>query len=172
MGLIFTLPFIGLVLGWFFVGVFLTAPMSRELLGTSGTYAMSLIAGSLVRGLSTAAAAGADERVPPRTSLGLVTYCCRLPREQLRASQTDTDLFAPARFLEHCRGLGAGGMITANAGQIEGILNQYLVVRMPHLGNRLDYPGNRYRPPVATQPHTECICHRFVDTVAQPVAQK
>ncbi len=44
MGLIFTLPFIGLVLGWFFVGVFLTAPMSRELMGTSPTYAISLIA--------------------------------------------------------------------------------------------------------------------------------
>ncbi len=48
MGLMFTLPFIGLVLGWFFVGVFLTAPMSRELLGTSPTYAISLVAVLLI----------------------------------------------------------------------------------------------------------------------------
>lgn len=48
IGLLFTLPFIGLILGWFFVGVFLTAPMSRALMGTSGTYAISLIAVLLI----------------------------------------------------------------------------------------------------------------------------
>ena len=60
MGVFFSLPFIGLVLGWFFVGVFLTAPMSRALMSTSGTYAISLIIVLLI-GLIVAAIAAKFE---------------------------------------------------------------------------------------------------------------
>lgn len=60
MGLIFTMPFIGLVLGWFFVGAILTAPVHRALLGTSPTYALSLVA-VLVLGLVVVAIAARFE---------------------------------------------------------------------------------------------------------------
>ncbi len=63
LGLFFTLPFIGLVLGWFFVGVFLTAPMSRELMGTSGTYAISLIIVFLIGIMVVAIMAAFETRV-------------------------------------------------------------------------------------------------------------
>lgn len=44
MGLIFTLPFVGFVLGWFLVGVFLTAPVSTTLFRTNLAYGASQLA--------------------------------------------------------------------------------------------------------------------------------
>lgn len=41
--------------------------------------------------------------------MGLVSYCCNLRRRWMLDNE-GVDLFEPARFLEHCRSLGAGGM--------------------------------------------------------------
>lgn len=45
-----------------------------------------------------------------KTTLGLVLYCCRFRREQLRKAKPDFDLYYPEIFLNHCQSLGAGGM--------------------------------------------------------------
>ena len=74
MGLMFTLPFIGLVLGWFFVGVFLTAPISRELMSTSATYAVSLIAVLLFGILIAAIMAKFEVRVKQTAEGGAVKF--------------------------------------------------------------------------------------------------
>ncbi len=50
-----------------------------------------------------------DDGPPRRTGMGLVIYCQRYRREQLK-QQENVDLYEPLRFLEHCRGLGAGGI--------------------------------------------------------------
>jgi sugar phosphate isomerase/epimerase len=44
-----------------------------------------------------------------RTGMGLVMYCRKLKREQLK-KQTGSDIFEPLEFLRHCHGLNAGGM--------------------------------------------------------------
>lgn len=74
--------------------------------------------------LGTAAAAATfgrsaigDEGPPRRTGMGLVIYCQRYRREQLK-QQKNVDLYEPLRFLEHCRSLGAGG-IQANLGVLD-----------------------------------------------------
>ncbi|MBI1309739.1 TIM barrel protein [bacterium] len=45
-----------------------------------------------------------------RTGLGLVTYCVKFRRDDLRQRDANVDLYQPQQFLEHCRSLGAGGM--------------------------------------------------------------
>lgn len=50
MGVFFSLPFIGLVLGWFFVGAFISAPTSVEMMGSVSGYRISLIL-SVILGL-------------------------------------------------------------------------------------------------------------------------
>lgn len=44
MWVFFSLPFIGLVLGWFFVGAFISAPASIELMQAGNGYRIGLIA--------------------------------------------------------------------------------------------------------------------------------
>jgi len=43
MGVFFSLPFIGLVFGWFFVGAFISAPTSVEMMNTVSGYRLTLI---------------------------------------------------------------------------------------------------------------------------------
>lgn len=74
MGLLFTLPFIGLILGWFFVGVFLTAPISRELMSTSASYAMSLFAVLLFGILIAAIMAKFEARVKEAADGGALKF--------------------------------------------------------------------------------------------------
>lgn len=50
------------------------------------------------------------EETPPKSSMGLVIYDCRLRRSWMRKQNPDVDLFEPLTFLKHCRSLGAGGM--------------------------------------------------------------
>lgn len=45
----------------------------------------------------------------PRSSLGLVQYCCQIRRKYLRKQTPDFDLFEPKNFLKHCQDVGAGG---------------------------------------------------------------
>jgi 3-oxoisoapionate decarboxylase len=45
-----------------------------------------------------------------RTTAGVVIYCFGLRREAERRRDPGADLFEPLSFLEHCRGLGAGGI--------------------------------------------------------------
>ncbi|MCA9059714.1 MAG: sugar phosphate isomerase/epimerase [Planctomycetaceae bacterium] len=49
-------------------------------------------------------------RVPRRSSLGLVSYCCNLLRRQRKQLNAATDLFQPLNFLQYCHTVGAGGM--------------------------------------------------------------
>ena len=46
--------------------------------------------------------------VERRTGMGLVLYCCKYKRTQLK-KRTGEDLFQPLTFLRHCRSIGAGG---------------------------------------------------------------
>ena len=46
---------------------------------------------------------------PKKSGLGIVMYCCRIRREQMRKQNPKFDLYAPRNFLNHCRDLGAGG---------------------------------------------------------------
>lgn len=71
--------------------------------------ALGLLAGSFAGAvLPSLAASDAPER-PARTGLGIVVYCCQLRRRSM-ATDGSPDLFEPARFLAHCRQLGAGGV--------------------------------------------------------------
>ena len=47
---------------------------------------------------------------PANTSLGLVIYCFGLRQQLQKRQDAKADLFEPFRFLEFCRGLGAGGI--------------------------------------------------------------
>ncbi|MHC2065858.1 sugar phosphate isomerase/epimerase family protein [Bremerella sp. T1] len=44
------------------------------------------------------------------TGLGLVQYSCRIRRHWLRRQDSQTDLYSPLNFLNHCNSVGAGGM--------------------------------------------------------------
>ena len=55
-----------------------------------------------------AALPAAAAPVERRTGMGLVLYCCKHKRTQLK-KRTGEDLFQPLTFLRHCRSLGAGG---------------------------------------------------------------
>jgi sugar phosphate isomerase/epimerase len=46
----------------------------------------------------------------PAAGLGIVIYCLAKKREWLRKQDPNQDLFEPNRYLQYCRGLGAGGV--------------------------------------------------------------
>lgn len=50
---------------------------------------------------------------PARTGMGLVTYCCALRQKAEKRHDPKRDVFEPLAFLEHCHGLGAGGIQVA-----------------------------------------------------------
>ena len=50
------------------------------------------------------------EEEQKKTSLGLVLYCRRFLRTQMRKTNLEFDLYAPENFLKHCHSIGAGGM--------------------------------------------------------------
>ncbi len=52
---------------------------------------------------------GEESAKPPKSSLGLVLYCCGIERSHLQKENPQFDLFEPANFLKHCETLGAGG---------------------------------------------------------------
>lgn len=86
----------------------LAGPHRREVLITMGTAA----AAAAVPWWLTPRAA-ADEQAAadgPRSTLGLVAYCCGLQREATLRRDPALDLFDPPGFLEHCHQMGAGGM--------------------------------------------------------------
>jgi len=72
------------------------------LAGGATTLASSLIGGR-----------GVANEQPPRSTLGVVAYCCSIRRQAMRASDPNFDLFEPRTFLQHCRELGAGGIQAA-----------------------------------------------------------
>jgi len=57
---------------------------------------------------------------PPRSTLGLVAYCCSHRRQAMRASDPDFDLFEPLTFLRHCHDVGAAGM-QASLGVLDAV---------------------------------------------------
>ena len=63
MGVFLSLPFVGLVLGWFFVGAFISAPTSVEMMGTVSGYRLTLIASAALGILLMAITAKIDWRV-------------------------------------------------------------------------------------------------------------
>jgi 3-oxoisoapionate decarboxylase len=60
-----------------------------------------------------AAKEGGGSSPSPRTTLGLVTYCCLLRQQAEKRHDAKADLLDPLAFFEHCRQLGAGGMQVA-----------------------------------------------------------
>jgi len=64
--------------------------------------------------VSAIAGVGRSEEPPPgnrpQTSLGLVIYCRRIKRDQLKQTRPDSDLYRPSEFLAECIQLGAGGL--------------------------------------------------------------
>lgn len=46
----------------------------------------------------------------PSTGLGLVIYCRKIKRDQLKTASTPVDLYHPTEFFRECRRGGAGGM--------------------------------------------------------------
>lgn len=78
--------------------------------------ALKLMAGAAAAGLVSNVVRGADASAGERSQLGLVVYCCGLRRTAMKTAQPPIDLFEPARFLEHCRQVGAGGMQCSLAG--------------------------------------------------------
>lgn len=69
--------------------------------------ALKILGGSVAAGASPRLVQAETQK---RTSLGLVLYCARFRRDDLRKATPDFDLYSPQNFLEYCRGLGAGGM--------------------------------------------------------------
>lgn len=70
---------------------------------------LKALAGSLGAAACTPATLRATS-LPAKTSLGLVIYCCNLRQQLQKRQHANADLFEPLRFLEYCRGLGAGGI--------------------------------------------------------------
>jgi 3-oxoisoapionate decarboxylase len=50
-----------------------------------------------------------ETKAGPKSSMGLVLYCCQHRREHLRKENPRFDLFDPRNFLKHCQDTGAGG---------------------------------------------------------------
>lgn len=74
MGVFFSLPFIGLVLGWFFVGAFISAPTSVEMMSTVSGYRLTLIVSALAGTALMAVAAKVDYRVRETSQSGLAKF--------------------------------------------------------------------------------------------------
>ena len=74
MGVFFSLPFIGLVLGWFFVGAFISAPTSVEMMSTVSGYRLTLIASAALGLLLMAMTARIDWRVRHSDRSGLTKF--------------------------------------------------------------------------------------------------
>ena len=72
----------------------------------------SALAGLAAFGSGAVSASLGDEVVgkPAVTGMGVVIYDCSIRRRWLMKQNSDFDLFEPAKFLEHCQTLGAGGM--------------------------------------------------------------
>ncbi len=80
--------------------------MSRIINRREALTAMTLGASSLViPSISQAEATPA----PKKSSMGLVTYCCRYQSEDLKKNNPQFNLFEPKHFLKHIEVLGAGG---------------------------------------------------------------
>ena len=69
----------------------------------------TLLAGAAALAAGVGSRAAGGEPGLNRGRMGLTVWACRHLRE-LRRAAGEPDLFEPARFLEHCRELGAGGM--------------------------------------------------------------
>lgn len=63
MGLFFSLPFIGYVIGWFFVGVFLTAPIASDLFQNKIGYQIGLFMAGLIGLIAVALVARLEIRI-------------------------------------------------------------------------------------------------------------
>lgn len=50
-----------------------------------------------------------ERKSVPRSSMGLVQYCCGIRRKHLQKQNPEFDLFEPKHFLTHCQNVGAGG---------------------------------------------------------------
>jgi len=68
------------------------------------TMAAGAVAAALVNNLSAA------EPPARRTGMGLVVYCQSHQQRAFKRSNPQANLFEPLTFLEHCRGLGGGGI--------------------------------------------------------------
>ncbi|MCA9212590.1 MAG: TIM barrel protein [Planctomycetales bacterium] len=92
------------------------------------------LAGSIasVAALASRAAAEADAQ-KSGTTLGLVTYCCRLRGNVLNRKDASFRLTDPFEFLEHCHKVGAGGM-QVDLGTLELNLASQLRDRASDLG--------------------------------------
>lgn len=75
--------------------------------------ALCLLAGSCWAAGARRSAGAPAGGPPPRTTLGLVTYCCALRQKAEQRNDPKRDLFEPENFLEHCHRLGAGGIQVA-----------------------------------------------------------
>ena len=61
-------------------------------------------------GLVSAVHAATAARKPSNTGMGVVIFDCGIRRRWLMKQNSEFDLFEPAKFLEHCQSLGAGGI--------------------------------------------------------------